>query len=186
MLCACALPTQLSTSDAPANDVKVSVPFDAWRFGYRRPGGSLDSEAQFSATGALIQNVAYAHDVGAFGRTGLDEYIHTDAAGRACQEKDAYWNVGGTLTADVFHFVDGATAIRVAADGMTLASATTGHETIALLPGVSGEVFTFDHAFGSEIIRGYLPGADSFDISHTLYTSFAELKSHAHQQAPAW
>jgi fibronectin-binding autotransporter adhesin len=47
---------------------------------------------------------------------------------------------------------------------------------------VSGLTFDFGPSSGVESIKGYAPGADSFDISHTLFSSFSEMMSHAEQQ----
>jgi len=122
--------------------------------------GVLASVAQYSSTGHLMQDVAISHNVAAFGLTGLEDYVHTNVAGAAYAELDQYSDAAGHNQVVVTHLVNGDLDITAVASGLT---------------------FNFDAPFGVEAIRGYVPGADTFDISHALFSSFGEMMSHAEQ-----
>jgi hypothetical protein len=123
--------------------------------------GVLTSVAQHSSPGHLLRDIAISHNVSAFGLTDLNEGIQTNIAGTTDSEKDVYRDSNGHIQLVVSHLAGG--ALDVAAE-------------------VSGLTFDFGRSSGAESIGGYLPGADTFDVSHTLFSSFSEMMSHAEQQ----
>jgi hypothetical protein len=122
--------------------------------------GVLTSVAQYSSPGHLLQDVAISHGVSAFGLTGLEESVVTNIAGSADTEKDVYRDASGHNQLVVAHLANG---------------------TIGISAEVSGLTFDFDTVPSPETIRGYVPGADSFDIAHTLFSNFGEMIAHAAQ-----
>lgn len=123
--------------------------------------GVLTSVAEYTSPGHLLQNIAVSHNVSAFGLTGLQEGVQTQIANSPDPERDVYRDASGDIQAIVTHLANGALGIAAAAGGLT---------------------FGFGPSTGVEAIRGYVPGADSFDISHTMFSSFSEMMSHAQQQ----
>jgi hypothetical protein len=93
--------------------------------------------------------------------TGLAEYAHTNMANSSSPEIDAYYDASGHNQLVVSHLANGALDIAASVTGLT---------------------FDFGPSSGVEAIRGYVPGADTFDVSHTLFSSFSEMMSHAEQQ----
>jgi hypothetical protein len=123
--------------------------------------GVLTSVAQYTSPGHLLQDIAISHNVSAFGLSGLTEGIQTNIAGTTDSERDVYRDSSGHIQLVVSHLADGALDI----------AAHTGDLT-----------FDFGSSSAVESIGGYLPGADTFDVSHTLFSSFSEMMSHAEQQ----
>jgi hypothetical protein len=123
--------------------------------------GVLTSVVQYTSPGHLLQDIAISHNVSAFGLSGLTEGIQTNIAGTTDSERDVYRDSSGHIQLVVSHLADGALDI----------AAHTGDLT-----------FDFGSSSAVESIGGYLPGADTFDVSHTLFSSFSEMMSHAEQQ----
>jgi hypothetical protein len=123
--------------------------------------GVLTSVAQYSSPGHLLQDVAISHNVGAFGLAGLSEAIQTNIASSTDNERDVYRDAAGHNEILVSHLADGALDIEAHASGL---------------------VFNLGASFGTETIQGFGPDSDALDISHTLFSSFTEMMSHAEQQ----
>jgi hypothetical protein len=122
--------------------------------------GVLTSAAEYTSPGHLLQDIAISHNVSAFGLTGLQEGIQTQIADSSDTERDVYRDASGDIQAIVTHLANGALGIAAEVGGLT---------------------FDFGPSTGVEAIRGYVPGADTFDISHALFSSFGEMMSHAEQ-----
>jgi hypothetical protein len=122
--------------------------------------GVLTSAAEYTSPGHLLQDIAISHNVSAFGLTGLQEGIQTQIADSSDTERDVYRDASGDIQAVVSHLANGALGIAAEVGGLT---------------------FDFGSSTGVEAIRGYVPGADTFDISHTAFLSFGEMMSHAEQ-----
>jgi hypothetical protein len=123
--------------------------------------GVLTSVAQYTSPGHLLQDVAFSHNVGAFGLTGLNEAIQTHIAGSTDIERDVYRDAAGHNEIVVRDLAGGAVDIEAHVTGLT---------------------FNLVASFGSETIEGFAPAADALDVSHTLFSSFTEMMSHAEQQ----
>jgi hypothetical protein len=122
--------------------------------------GVLTSVAEYTSPGHLLQDVAISHNVSAFGLTGLQEGVHTQIADSPGTESDIYRDASGHVQAVVTHLANGGLGITAEVGGLT---------------------FDFGPSSGVEAIRGYVAGADTFDISHTMFSSFTEMMSHAEQ-----
>jgi hypothetical protein len=123
--------------------------------------GVLTSAAEYMSPGHLLQDVAISHNVSAFGLTGLLESVQTQISNSTDPERDVYRDSSGHVQAIIAHLANG--AVDIAAK-------------------VGGLAFDFGPSTGIETIGGYGPGADTFDVSHALFSSFAEMMSHAEQQ----
>jgi hypothetical protein len=51
-------------------------------------------------------------------------------------------------------------------------------ETITLSSGTSGDTFNFEPTSGMVTIKGYVPGSESLDFSHSVFANPAALELH--------
>jgi hypothetical protein len=120
----------------------------------------LTSVAQHASPGHLLQDIALSHNVNAFGLSGLTELTYTHVSGGTYTELDAYRDASGHNEVVISHLANGALDIAAAVSGLT---------------------FDFGNSSGVEAITGYVPGGDTFNVSHTLFSSFGEMMAHAEQ-----
>ncbi len=144
--------------------------------------GMLASESKYSASGGLVQSVVFAHGATAYGHAGLLKAAHTSFAGTPWSERDIYTNAIGLVQAIASRHADGTLHVEARGGGSTFGPDPGGEaETVVLRAGSRDDVFDFSGQGGPVTIKGYLPGSDSLDFDHSLFSDFSDMMAHTSQ-----
>jgi hypothetical protein len=100
--------------------------------------------------------------------------------GQSYSSFDETFAAGNVVTTRVFEMNTGSLLTQFYATGLSFTTSPTGQaETYTAENGVTGDTFTFNPTFGKVAIIGYVPGSETLDFNHAVFTNVAAVEAHA-------